>query len=255
MAPARSPENLPHDWCHELRQQLNRQGLPADYVTRLVTELGDHAEDLFQEEAKRMRTDAQEAVREENVRARVRQRMGTPEQVAHQAQRELAPRGFLTRHRVFGFLVLPVLTLVGFWVCGISLVAGLAQSARDAQAMPPLVMQQSWIAIRAILLLSILLPPVVIVLAWGRLCRRSQISARWGWAMAGLMAVLSGISAAQIQFPSADQKGSLFFGLGMSLYPRPEQFAQLLLPLLAGYLVLGPWRIAEWRRRQDLLAG
>jgi hypothetical protein len=91
-------------WRDRLLAELHRQGLPSSYVSRLVEELTEHANDLFRENPS---MDA-----ETNVDAR----LGTPEQVAAVAKAEFGRRTFAGRHPVWTFLVGPVFAVVGSFV-------------------------------------------------------------------------------------------------------------------------------------------
>ncbi|HEX5444682.1 MAG TPA: hypothetical protein VFW87_12660 [Pirellulales bacterium] len=75
-------------WPDRLRQELRRQGLPSDYISRLVEELSDHAADISME---KLSMDA-----EQNAATR----LGSPEQLASFAKSEFQHRTFAGRHPV-----------------------------------------------------------------------------------------------------------------------------------------------------------
>jgi hypothetical protein len=83
-------------WRDRLRQELRRQGLPSDYISRLVEELFDHAADIS------METPSMDA--EQSAAAR----MGNTEQLACFARSEFQRRTFAGRHPLLVFVAGPI---------------------------------------------------------------------------------------------------------------------------------------------------
>ena len=79
-------------WLDNVREQLARHDLAPSYVQRFLEELGDHLEDL----------------RNENLEADVVSRLGEPEQVVNAAVAAYRRRSFLGRHAVAAFLVFAI---------------------------------------------------------------------------------------------------------------------------------------------------
>lgn len=88
-------------WRDRLRQELRRQGLPSDYISRLVEELSDHAADITMEKSS---MDA-----EKNSAAR----LGNPEQLASFAKSEFQRRTFAGRHPLLTFIAGPIFAIIG----------------------------------------------------------------------------------------------------------------------------------------------
>lgn len=223
-------------WRDALAQELAAGGLPAGYVARLLDELDDHAWDLQEEERQRMSTDATSRVTGGDPRAEARRRMGSPEELAQSALVEYRRSTFCGRHPVWGFVVAPTLALAVCWVAGISGFASLAANYPDFRQLPLARIERDWQVAKLVHAAVLLLPPLAVVAVGHWLWRRSGRPVRWVWIMTGIVALLAGMSASQLQFPMVDSRGTLTFGLGLALVPRPEQWAQAALPILAGFV-------------------
>lgn len=87
-------------WRSRLVKELRRQGLPRDYVDRLVDEWSDHASDLIQE------TPGMDAANDLDTR------LGTPEHLAEVATKEFRRRTFAGRHPILAFVISPLLMVI-----------------------------------------------------------------------------------------------------------------------------------------------
>src|SRR5262249_52472400 len=98
------PQSL--DW---LFQELNRQGLPPQYVRRVVRELKEHQDDL--------RDEGSEAALEANTGGSAAAgRLGDPQQLADTIASSFRARHFSGRHPIWAFVVAPIpLVLLG-WI-------------------------------------------------------------------------------------------------------------------------------------------
>jgi hypothetical protein len=98
-------------WRDRLRQELDRQGLPSEYVSRLVEELCDHATDILKENSS---MDAEQMEVECKDREQVAgDRLGSIEQLASFARSEFRCRTFAGRHPLVTFLVGPIVAILG----------------------------------------------------------------------------------------------------------------------------------------------
>lgn len=102
-------------WRDRLQQELCRQGLPSDYVSRLVDELSDHAADISMEKSS---MDAEQ---------QVAARLGNPQQLASFARSEFQRRTFAGRHPLLVFVAGPIFSIIGalMVVCLVAVVGSL----------------------------------------------------------------------------------------------------------------------------------
>lgn len=91
---------VPQHWRSRLVKELRRQGLPRDYVDRLVDEWSDHASDLILENP---------SMDAENV---VESRLGKSEHLAEVATKEFRRRTFAGRHPILAFVISPLLMVI-----------------------------------------------------------------------------------------------------------------------------------------------
>src|SRR6266404_5302566 len=162
-------------WPEELEGKLRRQGLPSEYIDRLIEELADHAIDSQTEnpsmEAQQMRA-----------------QLGTPEQLARTAHDEFRRRTFASRHPVLTFIVGPLLfSPLLFVLCPLLLflIAFVVGSALDCVASDALsrvpestqVQIDKWI-VQCFNLYARFLPFVLAAWLFCRLGRRSMMP-RW----------------------------------------------------------------------------
>src|SRR3954451_13056140 len=99
-------------WLEELREQVKHQGLPPQYVERLLQELSDHFQDI-QGEEKGM--DAEQVCIPDT-------RMGEPGDLARFIGSEYRRQHLGQKHPVVMFAVMPVLLLLAIWA-GLMLLA------------------------------------------------------------------------------------------------------------------------------------
>jgi hypothetical protein len=234
-----------HPWLEALRGDLMRQGLPADYVARLVQELEDHVEDLFLEQENCMHTEVPE--KNPSLRDGLEQRLGSREQLMDRAVAEYRQRTFTGRHPVWIFLIAPIPAAIVCWALffplaslvleGMAFVlgSGLGLIHEPAEEWP-----QAFIwAVRNLHLLSAFIPPAIVILIWHRLFRHSGRTKLWGIASCLLIALIAGLYVTRLVLPTADTKGNLQVGFGLTTSPTLQQVAQFVLPLALGsYLVI-----------------
>jgi len=99
-------------WLEQVHELVKQQGLPPQYVERLLEELSDHFQDIQQE---KMRMDAEQVCTPETG-------MGEPSELAQFVGNEYRKRCFSRKHPVVMFAVMPVLLLLGIW-SGLGLLA------------------------------------------------------------------------------------------------------------------------------------
>lgn len=87
-------------WLDEVQERLVKQNLPPSYVQRLIGELGDHLEDL----------------KEENVEVDAISRLGEPDQVANSAVGAYRRRSFIGRHPTAAFVVFAISPVVPLYL-------------------------------------------------------------------------------------------------------------------------------------------
>ena len=244
-------------WLEALRGDLARRGLPAGYVERFLQELGDHIEDLFQEQEERMRTEAHGTVSELDSAVAVEQQLGGREELAEQAVAEYRRATFAGRHPVWTFVIAPLPAAVVAWVLYF-LIAGLGVEGfawalggaewgeRPEAEWPRLAV---W-AVHSLLPLGHYVPPALVVLAWCWLARRSGRRWTWGLASCLLVALVAGLFVSQLTPKTATGKGSLMlgFGVGGLSWRQAAQFAAPL--LVAAYYAVRAGRAARAARFQ-----
>jgi hypothetical protein len=166
-------------WLDELRARLERQGLPPDYVGRLLEELGDHFCDL-QEEREGM--DAEKLPTPET-------RMGEPGDLAQLIGTAYRRPCFSRRHPVVVFSLMPALLLLAIWT-GLILLAYLlgtvlgeeAESAADGPAAQLVCYGVVW------------LPVALAAVLFCRVARRRRLDWRWPLLTAVTLAVFPGMT-------------------------------------------------------------
>src|SRR3954447_13496747 len=100
------------EWQQELRRELRSQRLPAAYIARLLSELDDHYEDLFEERSSSMGAARKLQVQQDDSE----QRLGDPTRLAVFAAEQYHTRSFWGRHPVVTFVFGPLPLLVLGWV-------------------------------------------------------------------------------------------------------------------------------------------
>jgi hypothetical protein len=91
---------VPQHWRSRLVKELRRQGLPRDYVDRLVDEWSDHASDLILENPSM------------DAELELESRLGIPEHLAEIATKEFRRRTFAGRHPILSFVISPLLMVI-----------------------------------------------------------------------------------------------------------------------------------------------
>jgi len=241
-------------WLEQLRGELAQQKLPPFYVERLVVELTDHLQD-FQED--RMSTDARDL-------HGMFHSLGSPGEIAAAARDEFRKQRFCLRHPVVTFGVLPVFTLLLFWVGAIvAMVAGSeiikwigGESIGEMPGFAAFGMP--------VLALGIVTLPIMAATMWFcRIARRSHVSWKWQVLACSLIALLAFSVFGDVLVPGANrsllhaktiritdpipeqaEKYHLSFGFEVGKHPTALQLVQLLIPML----ILGG---ALWRQSHE----
>ena len=234
-----------HPWLETLPRDLLRQGLPADYIARFVQELDDHIEDLFLEQEAIMQTEVQGT--NSGVVGVLEQRLGSREQLTERAVAEYRKGSFSSRHPVLMFLIASIPAVIICWALyfplaclipeglGIALGYGLGLIHKPVAEWPQAFL---W-TVRHLHLNSAFVPPLIVVLFWCRLFRRSGRTRRWGLASCLVIALIAGLYVTRLEPPTVNTKGYLQVGLGLTTSPSLGQITQFLLPLTLGsYLVM-----------------
>ena len=221
-------------WHDRLRQELDRQGLPSEYVSRLVEELSDHATDILQENS---------SMEAEYVDA---QRMGSPQGLASFARSEFRRRTFAGRHPFVTFLAGPILAIVGTLVAIflmafclgwlIDYVAWLIDwpadgilSANDELGLPPSGVER-WI-VEALVLMVRFIPFGLSAWLFARLGRRSGLRL-WSVGACGIITLLAVLFSSVVRPASAHSPEMWIIGVGLRF--GPDQVLQAAMPLALG---------------------
>ena len=88
----------------KIREELVRQGLPCQYIERLVSELDDHFSDILEERKTSMNTAGKLTI----APTHVEQQLGNPEQLAAFAADQYHARTFWGRHPWITFVIAPL---------------------------------------------------------------------------------------------------------------------------------------------------
>jgi hypothetical protein len=214
-------DSLP--WLEQLRELVNRQGLPPQYLERLVEELSDHFQDI-QEEKKRM--DAEQICTPDA-------RMGEPSELAQFVGSEYRKRCFSQKHPVVMFAVMPVLLLLGIWSALGLLVYGIGRMFEvPAESLVSLtesvtnsLTEASSLTERLICCGVIWLPVALTTVIFCRAAQRRGVSWRWSMLTAATLAVFPGMTIRLT--PS-------MLTIGLDLTLSVTAVLQLLLPLAIG---------------------
>jgi hypothetical protein len=230
-------------WRDRFRNELLRQRLPRDYISRLLEELSDHAADLSKEissmdvEKRSPPTETQ----------RVDDRLGNPEHLASLARSEYQRRTFAGRHPLITFIAGPVFAVVGTFlaVClvacgivwGIDLAAGGVLSANDKLDLPPTPFEMT--IVQGFSLVIRFFPFVVSAWLFARLGRRTGLRA-WSVAACGVIALVAVCFVSVCTPATAQAKAMWMIGFGLKF--GLDQIVQAAVPF-----ALGAWLI--WRHR------
>jgi hypothetical protein len=249
-------------WLNQLQAALARQNLPPFYVARLVAELSDHISDSLED---RMSTDAKDL-------RHFTSPLGSPTAVAAAAIGEFRKRRFSTRHPIWTFLVIPIVSLVLGWIAAV-LVFVLGASAISWLSGGNVERLPQWlIASLPVLTGAFVLAPIALVAVLVcRVASRAAIGWKWPLAACVILALIGGTALFDVKMTGVDRgalhgttfhaannsaaplpRGSMAFGFGVNTHPRPWQVVQFSVPLaICGLFV---WRQHN-QRRQHVLAG
>jgi hypothetical protein len=223
-------------WLERVEGELARRGVPARWRRRLLAELRDHLADLTEEGA-RMTTDQMTLAAQ----------LGPPEQVAATAAEEYRKAGWVRRHPllVFGLMPVPALVL-GFAgtmlffelvVAAAAIAAGVSLDDPPRSVAVPLAYTVHFA--------SRILAFVLLMAVFTRLYLRSGV--RWGWyaAAAGQILFLAATFFSVLTIRDEPGQSTLMFGLAFLPVPNStlrqigwSQVAQFAAPLIVGWLMV-----------------
>jgi hypothetical protein len=187
-------------WREELHAALVRQHLPPAYVARLMDELCDHYDDLFEE------SHGMDAV----PPGWVADRIGAPDQLAVNAATIYRQRTFSGRHPVVTFAALPFGLVLASWA-GLMVVHGVVGTLLEdwgwSLTLPPMADE--------IATVELLLPILVIAAVFARLAGHRGLDWRWPLLTTAVLALLSGVFYFQSGLSAETQRPvfSLIMGL------------------------------------------
>jgi hypothetical protein len=220
-------------WFDELRDRLLRQGLPADYVGRLVGELNDHIQDLKEET---MQTDREACAQ-----------LGDMEEVAHAVTTAYRQRSLLGRHPwaallvfavspvALSILAMPVVICAAYWLgrgLGYWDQAGVHLGDWGRTLLP-----------YGLTLGAIVLPTALLSLGYCRVAQRAGLGRRWMLLSCGVLAVFATAVHCQV-FLDPSGHGRLTVGLGAH---DVLQLAQPVLPLVLAWWFLRRCEVTRLR--------
>lgn len=196
-------------WRDRLQQELRRQGLPSDYISRLVEELSDHAADIYMEKSS---MDAEQSATA---------RLGSPERLASLAKSESQRRTFPGRHPLLTFVAGPIFTIIGalMVVCLVAvgfcwlidLVTVGILSANDELLIPPSSLEMG---IMQFFNTSVRFVPFLFS-AWlfMRIGRRAELRT-WSIAASGIVALVAIFFSSVLTPATAQAKAMWMIGFG-----------------------------------------
>jgi|GEM_PF-1303156 hypothetical protein len=211
-----------HQWQQQLRNELRKRHVPADYAERLMNELVDHYLDL--QEATQMTSDS---TRDKDVI----KMLGDPQSIALAAD-QIPRRSWAARHPLLSYLILP--PLMSLAVLALLILADVfllvpAMRGKTLETDP-------WLATACLVLgpLHVIVATSLIAL-WS--CRSVAVSGRsklWGIAACVIMAILGAYTSVNFAAPtSVPGSGRLSLGFG---FPFPVFWMQAVTPLVIGGL-------------------
>lgn len=206
----------------KLRDELTRQGLPHEYIERLLAELDDHYTDLLEERSSFV--GAARKLEYNSVSNEAEQRLGEPVQLAVFAAEHYHNRSFWGRHPwlTFGLLPLPmfVASLVFFAIALVTVGASCAyvlEHLFHVSAPEP----QDHFVLQTVMMVLIswyivVLPPIVVALLLCRVYRRNSIDQRWPILGCGLVAVATSLFSITYRIATAPHDGMMMMGFSFS---------------------------------------
>jgi hypothetical protein len=212
-------------WLDEVTQALRRRGLPRSYIRRFTDELAEHYQDLCQETVS---MDANQFAA----------RLGSAEQLASRAARELRLRTYAGRHPLWTFVAAPVPTAAALVValCAAFVLVGsaLPDDWIAGESMPawgaPTLQATVWAMQYAPFLAGALL--------FCHLAKRAACGARWSLVACALVAILAGMFAVDLKLPT-EGPGSGTLTMGLGIPPGPTQWLQALAPFAVWLVYTG----------------
>jgi hypothetical protein len=224
-------------WFEQLQAQLVRSDLPDDYVERLLEELSDHFQDLMEETM--------------STQAEVCARLGEPQDVADAAAFGYRHRGYLGRHPAIAglvFAVSPIVALAALsYTVLLSMVVGAEWLGIVGDGASPLGTTSQAILSYGLKLATIVLPSLVLAVAYCRLAGRCGIGRKWMITSCVVLAVLAALAGIQLTFAETPGHGSVSLSLGVGL-TETVQMLQLLVPLAVA------WWFARRRGERDVVS-
>jgi hypothetical protein len=225
-------------WHDRLRQELRRQGLPSEYISRLVEELSDHATDLSMENSS---MDAEQVA---DVR------LGSPEQLATFAKSEFQRSTFAGRHPLWTFVAGPIFAIIGTLtvVCLVAFGAawlidtatGGSLSANDELGLPPSSLEMG--IMRSFNTTVRFVPFVFSAWLFVRLGRRAELQT-WSIGACGIIALAAIFFSSVLTPATAQAKATWMIGVGWKL--GFDQILQAAVPF-----ALGAWLIWQHSTNQ-----
>jgi hypothetical protein len=223
---------LRDEWQQELRRELRRQRLPSAYVERLLSELGDHYEDLFEERSSSMGAARKLQVQQDDSE----QRLGDATRLAVFAAEQYHTRSFWGRHPLVTFVFGPLPLLVLGWVTCVlaycvvvvlpAITIGYASEHWFGWPLEefheyeyPYV--QSIVMVLASWYVTVF-PSLIAALLLCRTYRRNALDWRWPVAGCGLLAIVAGFFAASGHIstgPSESERGLFMIGVNVGASP------------------------------------
>ena len=197
----------PH-WIDSVHHELCRRHLPAPYITRLLGELADHAEDL--------------QLHATDLSAPLEQSLGHPREVAQAALIQYRQTHFAGRHPILIFILLPLPLSVLAFACMLLAVSLISESWPSTFAHSTLLRQTLSFAC---VLVPILLPAAFLC----RIAHQAAISLIWRITACSLLSAFAVCIYSRIEPPSATNQG--LFVVGQALPQTLLQWLHLCIPL------------------------
>jgi uncharacterized membrane protein HdeD (DUF308 family) len=218
-----------HPSRDELRSELRRQGLPLAYITRLLSELDDHYEDLLEERSTSMgaaRKLQTESISQENVHTR----LGEPAQLALFAAERYHSRSFWGRHQLMTFVLGPLPLLMLFWVAaayavdgtgtGIAYVCEHVFGLKDETFVPKDHLWAQAVMMVAFSWLMIAVCPLAVAGLLCRIARRNAVSWWWPVVACALLAIVAGFLTVSYRLALEPHEGMMMMGANFGSTPR-----------------------------------
>ena len=228
-------------WLDAIKADLTRQGLPPEYIERLMEELNDHAFDLMEE--MKMNTETTHTVTPQ-------QRIGTSDEIAEMATVNYRQTRFAGRHPWLTFFIAPIpttaLMMFVFFLLALGLFETIPWLLGDTWQVEGKAIDQ-WpaglVLLARLLDLAIkFLPSVLAVIWFCRLARRGGRSIRWALPACLLVAWFSSLLQTTMQLPQiAGERGLYTVSLGFTLFPqlpKPICVLQFVVPLVVGLFLV-----------------